>query len=183
MFQNLFSVAFRSFKEQKLSVDQAKIFCSENILKNLVNLNNFHPLSSAMLEMIDCVIKLSIVPYMKKKYPICESSGPCLRVGEMAKEVELNSLVSANYIDGCGIGWAWRESGVYNDLIMRMMNHILVKVDTPSEYEFNNKTNFDDFSQMMAGIFGIVENYDEMVLRENEHKKLVFRLIAQIAVG
>ncbi len=74
VFKKIISIAFRAYSEEKLSLTRAKIFCSENILKNLINLNSRWPLTSEVISVIDNFIHYELLPYLKRKYPVAEWS-------------------------------------------------------------------------------------------------------------
>jgi|688.fasta_scaffold683915_2 hypothetical protein len=56
-----------------MSYDQAKIYCSENILTNIVQLNESYNLSSQEIRLIDDHIENGIAPYLLSKYPMTET--------------------------------------------------------------------------------------------------------------
>ena len=57
-----------------MSYEYTKIFCSEGILRNIVLLTKKFELTERQMQIINKHIENSIVPYMKKKYPMTEST-------------------------------------------------------------------------------------------------------------
>lgn len=45
VFKTVFSTAFNAYSRNEMSFEQAKIYCSENIFKNLVSLNQRYSFS------------------------------------------------------------------------------------------------------------------------------------------
>ena len=68
------SSAFNSFAKGEMSFEQAKIYCSENIFKNIVLLNKKHQLSAVDIKMIDQHIRKGVLSYLSAKYPLTDSS-------------------------------------------------------------------------------------------------------------
>ena len=56
-----------------MNFEQAKIFCSENIFKNMVILNKNYKLSAQEFEMLDSFIEKKVLHYLGKKYPLTQS--------------------------------------------------------------------------------------------------------------
>lgn len=146
VFKFVFSAAFRALSEQRLSVRQAKIFCAENVLKNIVYCSQQRKLTSEHLAVIDAFVAGSILPYLSQKYPVSETTDASKQFNELVREFAVSGgAASSNYIEGSGVAWELRESGIYNDLIMRTMNEVLDTVDRSSKYEFDNRSNYRDF--------------------------------------
>jgi hypothetical protein len=55
-----------------MSFEQAKIYCSENIFKNIVRLSEKYRLSDLELELIDNHIKKGVLNYLAAKYPLTD---------------------------------------------------------------------------------------------------------------
>ena len=60
-------------------------------------------------------------------------------------------LLAHNYFANSQLVFTWRENGNYNDLIMRMLNDVLGKIDQKSPFE--KGSNFADFKQFMTILF------------------------------
>lgn len=74
----------------------------------------------------------------------------------------LNGL-SNNYFSKSNLIFEYREGGNYNDLIMKMLNDIITKIDEPAPFQFNKKnTNFNDFKKYMTEIFEVIEEEDDV---------------------
>ncbi len=57
-----------------MNFDQAKIYCSENIFKNIVLLSEKYLLGKKEMEMIDKHIKKGVLNYLLAKYPSTDST-------------------------------------------------------------------------------------------------------------
>ena len=69
------SSAFNLLLSDKLSGDQAKVSCSEGILRNIVLLVQKYPhLTTSHIKEINTHIEKDVIPYLKRKYPMTESS-------------------------------------------------------------------------------------------------------------
>jgi hypothetical protein len=101
------SIAFKAYYEEKLSLNRASIFCSENILKNMINLHNHWPLNPNKIKMLDHYIHYELLPFLKTKYPMADE---CTNenLTELLKQVDLNNLTGSNYIEGSDIKWKFR---------------------------------------------------------------------------
>jgi hypothetical protein len=69
----VFSTAFHYFERGNMSYDQTKIYCSENLISNIIRLNETYHLNSAEIKLIDEHIEDGISPYLLTKYPMTES--------------------------------------------------------------------------------------------------------------
>jgi len=57
-----------------MSFEQAKIYCSENILKNIVILGQKVTLTDKDFEVMDAHIKTKVLDYLSAKYPMTDSA-------------------------------------------------------------------------------------------------------------
>lgn len=71
-----------------MSYEHTKIFCSEGILRNIVLLTNKFKLTERQIRLIDDHIEQKIVPYMKKKYPMTESTDVNKTIDENVKPID-----------------------------------------------------------------------------------------------
>lgn len=74
MVKSICSSAFNSFYKKEMSYEQVKIYCSENILKNIVTLSSQYILSPEELELIDSHLKKGVLSYLAAKYPLTDSN-------------------------------------------------------------------------------------------------------------
>lgn len=56
-----------------MSYDQAKIYCSENIISNIIRLNENYHLTSEEIKDIDEHIEDGVTTYLLTKYPMTET--------------------------------------------------------------------------------------------------------------
>ena len=69
MVVEVYSAAFHSYTKGDMRFEQAKVYCSENIFKNLVRLNQRYQFSAEEFKLIDEHIKEGIMSYLQRKYP------------------------------------------------------------------------------------------------------------------
>ena len=183
VFKQTFALGFHYLSQEKVSIADAKIFICENIIKNIVNFNKKHPLTKQNLKEIDNFIKEKILPFFKTKYPISKDELVSHRFRDLEKQVNINNKSYCDYIERSQIEFMYRQSGNYNDLIMRTINYILKIVDNPSEYIMSGRSNsnYDDFQNEMREIFSIAEDYDVMILGEKDYTKYVQQLFILLA--
>ena len=65
-----FSTTFNYYYTEQLSYEQARIFCAETILTNIVKLTERMKLTPVQIKTLDEYIQNKILPYMIKKYPL-----------------------------------------------------------------------------------------------------------------
>jgi hypothetical protein len=68
------SSAFGSFSKKEMNFEQTKIYCSENIFKNMVILSSKYSLNADEMELIDSHIKNGVLMYLSAKYPLTDST-------------------------------------------------------------------------------------------------------------
>lgn len=68
------SSSFCLLSTDALNYEQTKINCSEGILRNMVLLFEAYHLEKEQIRMINSHIEQNIVPYLKRKYPMTEST-------------------------------------------------------------------------------------------------------------
>jgi hypothetical protein len=85
---SVFSSAFHSLSKDAMSYEHTKIFCSEGILRNIVMLTSRYRLTERQVRLIDDHIEQKIVPYMKKKYPMTESTDVNKAIDESVKPID-----------------------------------------------------------------------------------------------
>lgn len=122
---NVLSSAFNSFTSDRMTYEQTKIFCSQEILKNIYSLSKEWKLTQSQMELINEHIEEKIVPYMQKKYPLTESIEINKTVDSKIKKIDQRYAIENDFLKKSGIVFTFRESGNYNDLIMRFLNFLI----------------------------------------------------------
>ncbi len=105
VFKFVFSAAFHALSEQRLSIKQTKMFCAENVLKNIVYCSQQRKLTSEHLAAIDFFVGGSVLPYLSQKYPISESTDASRQFNELVKEFAVSGAASST-----SRGAEWRGS-------------------------------------------------------------------------
>jgi hypothetical protein len=162
-----FSSAFNSYSRNEMTFEQTKIYCSENVFKNIARLSTQYRLSESEMEAVDKHIKKGVLEYLAAKYPLSDSSVVNKKMEEAVKEVDNIEALSNNYFTTSSIVFEYRESGNYNDLIMLMLNDLISKVDESQE-----QTSFRGFEAYMSDLFEKVEDEDWIKHQEREQINL-----------
>lgn len=149
------STAFNYFSRGELSYEQTKVFCSENIFKNVVLLSQQHRLSDEEMEAIDGHVKTGVLGYLALKYPLTASAEVNRKLQEAVREVDNIESLENNYFASSDVVFEYRQEGNYNDLIMLVLNDLMARVDEKASGE---TTNFQEFERFMADIFEKVED-------------------------
>ena len=93
-----------------------------NVLHNLIKLSQVNPLTATQLEELDDYLASHLLKYMEKKYPLTEGQGVNKRLEGVVQEINNLGTLSNNYLGHSGVEFERRDSGNYNDLIMRVLN-------------------------------------------------------------
>lgn len=128
----VFSVAFNFYVKDELNYKQAKVFCSEGILRNVVLLTKKFKLNKKQMQAIDVHIKDGLVEYMQAKYPLTESGDINMALEKVVKETDTIEGLANDYLQNSAIIFEYRESGNYNELIMKFLNEIMTSINARS---------------------------------------------------
>ena len=70
MVKTVVSSSFYWYSRGEMTFSEAKVFCSENILRNLNNLDDKWSLSGEELRALDRFVEEDILTYIASKYPL-----------------------------------------------------------------------------------------------------------------
>jgi len=73
-----------------------------------------------------------ILPYMEKKYPLTEETDVNKALEKVVEEMNNLDQLSNDFFFNSGMMFTYRDSGNYNDIIMKVINKILGQVDSVS---------------------------------------------------
>jgi hypothetical protein len=82
------SVAFNYCSHNEMSFEQAKIYCSENMIKNIITLGRKVTLTKQHFEIIDTHLKTKVIKYLTFKYPINDEVKVNKKLDEKIREVD-----------------------------------------------------------------------------------------------
>lgn len=68
-----------------MNFNQAKIFCSETILRNIALLSKVKPLKPDTFELMDKHLKNGVLRYMMTKYPLSDSTNINKKLNSLIK--------------------------------------------------------------------------------------------------
>ena len=96
------------------------------------------------------------MPYLKRKYPMTESSDVNKALDDSVKPIDNTESLENDLLQKSDVVFTFRESGNYNDLIMRLINWMMVSVD--SKEQDSKKTVYEEFYNTISGVFNNVYN-------------------------
>ncbi len=84
----------------------------------------------------------------------------------MVEEIDNLEEMQNNYFNNSKVYFEYREDGNYNDVIMKVVNDLLERIDilNPSE-----RTNYQEFDYLMSTLFNKVYNYEWMLEDPNKN--------------
>lgn len=90
-----------------MTFEQSKVFCSSNILRNLVNLAEKMELTEGLLESMENEM-VRLLRYGQLKYPLTESKEGGRVLAGSIQEVDNMGLLAHNYFASGGLVFQWR---------------------------------------------------------------------------
>jgi hypothetical protein len=163
------SSAFNLLLNDSLSYEQAKVSCSEGILRNVVLLVHRYQLNKEHIKMINDHIERNCVPYLKRKYPMTESSDVNKSLDDSVKPTDKTDALENDLLFKSGVVFTYREDGNYNRDIMDFLNWLMKEIDSKSDTSFSGKTVYEEFYNYISSIFENVYNESWMNNRAREH--------------
>jgi len=119
------SNAFNLFISEKLTYDQAKVSCSEGILRNLVLLAQKYELTREHIQELNNYIEVKVVPYLQRKYPLTESLNIYKSLDSVVKIIDKSDNTHNDLLFKSGVVFTFRKDGNYNRKIMEFINWII----------------------------------------------------------
>lgn len=134
------SSAFNLLISDKLSYEQAKVCCSEGILRNIVLLVQKYQLNKDHISEINSHIEVNVVPYLKRKYPMTESSDVNKSLDESVKAVDKTDALENDLLFKSNVIFTYSEKGNYNKKIMEFINWLMESIDSAEDEKVSPKT-------------------------------------------
>ena len=129
-----------------MNYEQMKVFASESLLRNLSILVDTYSITVEEIKFIDKVMDDSVFPYLKARYPLTVENDVNKALQSVIEEIDNSEILANDYFFSSDIHFEYRESGRYDDLIMRLINEVLTKIDMKvSVNETSDLTLFKDF--------------------------------------
>lgn len=91
----------------------------------------------------------------------------------MVEEIDNIEEMENNYFNNSKLGFEFRKDGNYNDIIMKVVNDLLERIDTHND---NGRTNHQEFDRLMNSLFSKVYSYEWMNKNLDEPNPEVSRL-------
>jgi hypothetical protein len=117
-------------------------------------------ITSEEMSIIDKLLKKKVLPYLKGKYPLTAESEVNKSLESAVKTIDNSQMVQNDYVYSSAVAFEFRQSGRYEDLIMRFINEMMTRcdVEVPSK-ENDSLTNYKDFYNVMDETFR--KSFDE----------------------
>jgi hypothetical protein len=112
-----------------MTFKQAKVYCCEEILRNISEFAEKNEVNENFFKRIDTIMKDKVMPYLALKYPLSESFNANRALNRVVKEINNMEVLSNDFFYNSDIAIKYRESGNYNDVIMRVLNEIISLAD------------------------------------------------------
>lgn len=141
----------------QLSQQQTKIYCSENFLRNIIELTKDHKnvLNSDDFLTINHSLKKSL-KYSSCKYPLSDNTTEInkklVRTISKINNLDINTN---NLILNSGLSFDFDHTGNYNEEIMKFINYITQITEVKDE---TGKTRYQRFEDFCEKLFMKVEN-------------------------
>lgn len=126
--REVWSRGFHYYSTDQFSLEHAKTYCSEQILRNLGRLAGRFHLGGDHFAAINSHCQ-KVLEYMLSKYPMTLSQDVNRSVNSAIREIDNTDQLSNDYVYTSPVVFRFRESADYTDLIMRMLNDVLRKLD------------------------------------------------------
>jgi hypothetical protein len=101
---------------------------------------------------------------MINKYPTTLSQDVNRNLNAVVREIDNTDQLMNDYLYNSEIVFKFRDSGEYNDLIMRSINEVLRKI----EKRVRSKSIYEKFEEKMGKVFESV--FDEDWMKESDEK-------------
>ena len=108
MTKTVCSSAFNSYLKGDLNYEQIKIYCSENIIKNIAFLNKKQHLKKNEVKILSKYETNYVLPYLAKKYPLTASSEINKNFYNLVSEIDNLSSVENNFFSNSDIVFEYR---------------------------------------------------------------------------
>jgi hypothetical protein len=118
-------------------------------------------------------MKDKVMPYLALKYPLSESLNANRALNKIVKEINNIEVLSNDFFYNSDIVLEYRESGNYNDIIMRVLNEIISLADAPSGQAQPGEpmNNFHDFDDFVTKLFERVYDPSWMAQKAREDQR------------
>lgn len=113
------------YKRDQIKLREVKAFCSENVLRNIINLSRRNELDVVDFENMDVCLKKQILLYFKSKYP--ETLECQVNMALAKRIVGVDNMDSNDYdmVLKSGVRFEMAEDGNYNSKIMELINYVV----------------------------------------------------------
>ena len=96
--RSVVSTTFHHYLNGNMTFEQAKVFCCEEILKNISEFGERYELTSDLLKLSDKIMKEKVMPYLALKYPLNESTNVNKSLNRVVKEINNNEVLSNDFL-------------------------------------------------------------------------------------
>jgi hypothetical protein len=165
--KRVWSMAFNAFSRQEMTFENTKIYASEQIMRNLVRLCERFPLGKEEFRIFNQHLQSDTVSYMWHKYPMTVSQEVNRNLNRVVKEVDHRNLPENSYLNNVNFAFKYRETGEYNDFIMKTINEVLRRTNV----RIQSNSIYERFELRISELFELVMDSDYMAEKEKEDKE------------
>ena len=80
-----------------MTFEQAKVYCCEEILRNVGIFGEKHKLDRTFFQKVDRIMKKKVMPYLAQKYPLSESLNANRALSKIVKEINNTEVLSNDF--------------------------------------------------------------------------------------
>lgn len=106
--RHVVSTTFNYYINEDMTFEQAKVYCCEEILKNVGAFAEKHDISASVLSQLDNIMKKKVMPYLAQKYPLSEDFNANRALNRVVKEINNMEVISNDFFYNSSIVLEYR---------------------------------------------------------------------------
>lgn len=110
-----------------------------------------------------------LLSYEASKYPLSQSNEVSKKLQQAVREIDNLDAIRNDYFYTSSIQFSYRENGNYNDLIMRVLNDLMQRIDLVEEGD--TLSPYKSFEAEMTSFFEKLQNEEWMNQGQTATKK------------
>ena len=129
----VWSKGFQFYSTNQLSFENTKVYCSQQMLQNLIKLSEAYKLQPYHFQQINDHLQQNVLEYMLSKYPMTSAQHINRNLNNAIREVDNTDLTTNNFLYKSEVRFKFRDNGEYNDLIMGTINEAMARIESKQE--------------------------------------------------
>jgi len=123
--KNVFSIGFLMYKKDELKLKEVKAFCSENMLRNIINLSKKTNLTPEDFQNINESLTNELLPYFKRWYPETTESEINLALSKQIETIDCLESNDFDLVNQSEVKFKINKEANYNSDIMKFTNYVV----------------------------------------------------------